>query len=155
LVELDKKTGLYRTDRSNPDEFGHLIFGDDPTDEFEADISGPALEKRYGMRAEDLPADHPAWERVGRSMGRLAFMLSAVRDAGLVVPTGGVGAGASDKFAPHMEAFLDRIRHYGSATQVKYVPQTAYVAPEQSQLIELYGARGVALEYFDNLGVAA
>jgi fructokinase len=29
---------------------------------FEGIASGPALEKRWGARAETLPADHPAWE---------------------------------------------------------------------------------------------
>ena len=29
---------------------------------FEGLASGPALEKRWGQRAETLPADHPAWE---------------------------------------------------------------------------------------------
>jgi fructokinase len=29
---------------------------------FEGLASGPAIEKRWGQRAETLPADHPAWE---------------------------------------------------------------------------------------------
>lgn len=55
-------------------EMGHIRLVRDPQrdpfpgacpfhgDCFEGLASGPALEKRWGTRAENLPADHPAWE---------------------------------------------------------------------------------------------
>jgi fructokinase len=55
-------------------EMGHILLPHDTTrdpfpgicpfhgDCFEGLASGPALEKRWGQRAETLPANHPAWE---------------------------------------------------------------------------------------------
>ncbi len=55
-------------------EMGHVLLPHDTScdpfpgicpfhgDCFEGLASGPALEKRWGQRAETLPADHPAWE---------------------------------------------------------------------------------------------
>ena len=55
-------------------EMGHVLLPHDTArdpfpgicpfhgDCFEGLASGPALEKRWGQRAETLPADHPAWE---------------------------------------------------------------------------------------------
>lgn len=54
-------------------EMGHLLIAARDDDDFpgicpfhgaclEGLASGPALEKRYGQRAETLPDDHPAWE---------------------------------------------------------------------------------------------
>jgi len=57
-----------------PPEMGHVLLPHDTApdpfpgicpfhgDCFEGLASGPALEKRWGQRAETLPADHPAWE---------------------------------------------------------------------------------------------
>jgi len=54
-------------------EMGHIYLPRHPEDRFagvcpyhgdclEGMAAGPALEKRWGQRAETLPADHPAWE---------------------------------------------------------------------------------------------
>ncbi len=55
-------------------EMGHILLPRDPQrdpfggicpfhgDCFEGLASGPALEKRWGQKAETLPPDHPAWE---------------------------------------------------------------------------------------------
>jgi fructokinase len=55
-------------------EMGHVIVNHDRAvdpfngacpfhgDCFEGMAAGPAIEKRWGIKAEDLPADHPAWD---------------------------------------------------------------------------------------------
>jgi fructokinase len=57
---------------------------------FEGLAAGPALEKRWGQRAETLPADHPAWELeahyIGMALANLVLSLSPQR----IVLGGGV-----------------------------------------------------------------
>ncbi|HSH55753.1 MAG TPA: ROK family protein [Candidatus Limnocylindrales bacterium] len=145
IVSRDKDNPqVFREDRSNPTETGHLSSDPlDPTATFENQISGPAIERRTGIDARDLAAEHPVWGDVGRKAGQLALYLGLMNGAQLVVPTGGVGAGASHKFRNHMEDTLTLVREYGNATQRKFVPDVAYVDPKECQVFELYGAGGI------------
>lgn len=86
--------------RTHP-EMGHMLLPQDPTDAFdgvcpyhgacwEGLASGPAIEARWGQRAETLPPDHPAWPLEARALARglvnLVFALSPQR----IVLGGGV-----------------------------------------------------------------
>ena len=65
-------------------EMGHMLFPKDPGDEYEGGCpfhgamcleglaSGPAIQKRWGKPASELPPDHPAWELQAKYLG-LAF----------------------------------------------------------------------------------
>ena len=62
-------------------EFGHILLSPHPDDPMPRGVcpyhagcleglaSGPSIEKRWGVPARELPADHPAW-RVGLRRGR-------------------------------------------------------------------------------------
>lgn len=61
-------------------EMGHMVLPRRADDEFrgtcrfhgnclEGLASGPAIEQRWGERAEDLPADHPAWDLEAHYLG--------------------------------------------------------------------------------------
>lgn len=75
-------------------EVGHLYLPNLPDDDFEGACpyhgrcweglcSGPAISKRAGMAAEDLPPDHPAWDfetrYVALAIANLVFTLSPRR----------------------------------------------------------------------------
>ncbi len=52
--------------------------------------SGPAIEKRWGRAAEDLAADHPAWELEARYLALMAMNLVAVLSPQRILLGGGV-----------------------------------------------------------------
>ena len=103
MVERDPDyTDVHRPDTKNPLEIGHLMLSGDAADRFEDRYSGPGMENRYGMSPEDIPAGDPAWAEEGTVAGRLALTMGLMNGVELVVPTGGVGAGASHKLEPHI-----------------------------------------------------
>jgi fructokinase len=59
---------------------------------FEGLATGPAMEKRWGQRAETLPADHPAWELeahyIAHALAAYIYTLSPQR----IIVGGGVGS---------------------------------------------------------------
>ncbi len=135
---------VFRADRANPLETGHLTV--DPMNPevcFENLISGTAIEKHTGIDARELPANHPYWKEVGYRAGQLATYIGLMNGVELVVPTGGVGAGASDKFGPYMEDMLAIVAKRGNKPQRTFLPEVAYVDPAEAQIFELYGAGGI------------
>jgi fructokinase len=85
-------------------EMGHMLLPRIPGDSFpgicpfhgacwEGLCSGPALQARTGMRAEDIPADHPAWvletQYIGYAITNIVCVLSPQR----VILGGGVRRG--------------------------------------------------------------
>ncbi len=82
-------------------EFGHLKTPRMPGDEFagvcpfhgdclEGMASGPAIEKRWGRPAVDLPAAHPAWETESWYLAHGILALLAVVSPSRVIVGGGV-----------------------------------------------------------------
>src|SRR5258706_153698 len=85
-------------------EMGHIPLPHDHTrdpfegmclfhkDCFEGLASGPAMEKRWGQRAEELPDNHPAWELeaeyIAQALTAYIYTLSPQR----IIIGGGVGA---------------------------------------------------------------
>jgi fructokinase len=84
-------------------EMGHILLPHDKerdpfegacpfhNDCFEGLASGPALEKRWGQKAETLPLDHPAWELeahyIAMALANYIYTLSPQR----IIIGGGVG----------------------------------------------------------------
>jgi len=84
-------------------EMGHLLVPREPDDlTFAGDCpfhggrcweglaSGPALERRWGQRAETLPADHPAWDLEARYIAAALTSLVLVLSPERVILGGGV-----------------------------------------------------------------
>lgn len=136
-----------RADRSNPTEIGHILLSGDPLDTFENAVSGPALARTYGKDARELPSSHPAWKKVGESVGRMATILGVMNGAGLVVPCGGVGAGGSDSYSTHLRSMIDTYREYGNGTQKLFLPEIVPVPQADAQIFELFGAEGVMRDF--------
>jgi predicted NBD/HSP70 family sugar kinase len=141
---------VHRVDNENPYEIGHLLLSGDPVDRFEDRYSGPGLEKRYKVKAEDLPVKHPAWIEEGVAVGRLAMTLGLMTGVDLVVPTGGVGIGASHKHGPHLQQFLEQYAAFGNGPQKAYIPEVVIVPSHECNTFEMYGAEGVMRDYMTN-----
>lgn len=141
----ESRFDVFRTDRTNPAEIGHTLVGlsGDPNDTYENTVSGPAIARRYGADPLDLLADHPAWEKVGRAIGVMATSLSLMFGTDLIVPTGGLGAGASDKYYPHLIKMLDGYALRGNTTQRVFRPAIKTIPSSEAQTFELFGAEGV------------
>lgn len=144
IVDRDHAySNVVRANRTNPTEIGHVSDSADPRDTFENRVSGPALEKTYDRDARELAADHPAWKKVGETVGRMSCVLGLMNGVELVVPCGGVGGGASDKYEPHMRAMLDAFREYGNGAQKLFLPYVVPVPSAEAQIFELHGGAGI------------
>ncbi len=127
-------------------EMGHIPLPRDPKvddfpgvcpfhgDCFEGLAAGPALEKRWGRKAETLPADHPAWDLeahyIGMALASYIYVLSPQR----IVLGGGVS---------QQEHMLPRIRRKVQAALNGYV-QSSMVMKEIDQYIVPAGLGGRA-----------
>ncbi len=142
-----KKDQAYRTvhraDMGSPNEIGHIQAGHAPTDTYEYLYSGPGLERRYGESPKNMKLGHFAWQEVGIAMGRLAMTLGLLPGVNLVVLTGGVGAGASDRFEGHMRDYLAEYRQTGNQTKLDLMPEVRTIDPKKADYFEMYGADGV------------
>lgn len=65
----------------------------------------------------------------------------------LVVPCGGVGAGASDKYGPHLRDMIDTYREYGNGAQKLFLPEIVLVPQEDAQIFEMFGGEGVMRDF--------
>jgi predicted NBD/HSP70 family sugar kinase len=126
-----------------PLEFGHAPQGIESRRTIEDTISGTAIAQRFG-NPERLPHYHPAWYEVGRSIGFVATTLGVLLDVDLIVPTGGVGAGAASKYRDHLEMYLRESQGMGNVIQVARLPRIDYIPVEEAHFFELFGAAGVA-----------
>lgn len=149
LVVRDKQNpAIFRAERDHSLEIGHGLRSADPQDTWENFIAGPALQRRYGgTEPRAMPADHLAWREVGQSAAILALNLGLVNHAELVVPTGGVGAGAARKYEEHLKNVLDHVRQSGNETQRHLLPQVEFVSPPEAHEFEMYGAVGVMRDF--------
>jgi predicted NBD/HSP70 family sugar kinase len=138
---------VYRVDSSHPYEIGHIPFSADPRDTVENDVSGPALARRYGEDARQFSASHPAWRRVGESVGRLSVLMGVMSKVDLVVPCGGVGAGASEKYEPHLRSMVTTFNEYGNGPQKLFMPEIIPVPSQDAQVFEMFGGEGVMRDY--------
>jgi fructokinase len=93
-------------------EMGHIKVAQDPHDHFEGAcpfhgncieglVSGPAIEKRTGIKGADLPSDHEVWDYVADYLGQAIANYTLTLAPERVVLGGGV---------MHQDQLLDKIR---------------------------------------------
>lgn len=138
---------VYRADRSNPNEIGHILLSDDPIDTYENNVSGPAIEWEYAMSPSDIAESHEVWEKVGKTVGKMATLLGLMEGVKLVVPCGGVGSGASKKYWPHLEAMMRSIEEFGNEPQKMFLPEIKAVPSQDAQIFELFGGEAVMRDF--------
>lgn len=149
VVSLDAslpERKIYRADE-NPLEIGHIALSQDPFDRLEDMYCGPGLERRYSMPAHKLPHGHPAWRREGGAVAQMSLILGLMENVDLVVPTGGVGVGAADKYGKYALDFMHTYRRHGNGAQKKFAPDIRFVRANECQEFEMYGAEGVMLDH--------
>jgi predicted NBD/HSP70 family sugar kinase len=154
IERVEEGNKLFRT-FGLPLEMGHLTVSDNALRTFESTISGFAIEQMYGMNARDIEAGHHIWKVVGTRMGRMAIMLGTMEGVDLVVPTGGLGVGASPKYRKHMETYIEDYRGVSNRTQQMLIPRIDFVPQDEGHEFELYGALGAANAYFSTHVVTA
>lgn len=82
-------------------EMGHMRVARHPDDEFEGGCSyhgdcleglasGPAIEKRWGRKAEELPVDHPAWDLEAYYLAQACMNVLTIAPVERIILGGGV-----------------------------------------------------------------
>jgi fructokinase len=111
-------------------EMGHVRIPRDPKDSFpgvcpfhgdclEGLASGPAIERRWGRRGEELPDDHPAWDLEARDLALGVVGFVCTLSPRLIIIGGGV---ARASLLPRVSAHVERLLN-------GYVQAPAVVAP--------------------------
>lgn len=153
VVDLDPGyKRVARANRSNPFEIGHVQLSEDATDTYENNISGPALTRDFRRDPKELMASHPAWEKVGTRMAMMATTLGIMNGVELVVPCGGIGAGAISKYKDHLDRTMLNYRRLGNSTQVKFAPEVLTIDPAESDIFEMYGGEAIMRDYLTGRG---
>jgi hypothetical protein len=84
-------------------EIGHIPLLASSVDvTYETRYSGPALQERFDISPEDAVAHNEMWRFAGRGLARLVGTVALFDRPNLVVMSSGVGAGAYEKYRPHM-----------------------------------------------------
>ncbi|MES1975106.1 MAG: ROK family protein [Pseudomonadota bacterium] len=89
--------------------------------------SGPAIRARTGQGAEQLDADHPAWEGVAHALAQLLHVLVLTGIPRRVVMGGGVMTGTPHLFPRIRAKLLESLGGYVAAPGLE--PVSAYVVP--------------------------
>lgn len=140
VIRDHKLPTIYRELRGLPNEIGHLFLGFDPRESFENTVSGTAIKRRRGVSAEYVDADDPIWHEVGMKMGNMALFLGTMGGSKLVVPTGGVGANAYEKYQRVFRQVIHNSSHHGNETQSSLTPTVKQVPKQIRDRFELFGA---------------
>lgn len=115
-------------------EMGHIKVAQDPHDHFEGAcpfhgncieglVSGPAIEKRTGIKGADLPSDHEVWDYVADYLGQAIANYTLTLAPERVVLGGGV---------MHQDQLLDKVR-----TQVEKALANYVELPAMTDYIQL------------------
>lgn len=118
----------------NHPEMGHFYPPKHPNDQFEGFCdyhgdcleglaAGPAIEGRYGIRAENLPADHEAWEIEAHYLAHAVLAYTTILSPECIILGGGV---------MHQEHLFDMVREKFAEILNSYLdlpPLDEYIIP--------------------------
>src|SRR6478736_5498537 len=137
-------------------EMGHLLVPREPDDSsfagacpfhggrcWEGVAAGPALERRFGHRAETLPADHPAWDLQARYVASALTTLVLVLSPERLILGGGVMQVSA--LFPLIRKYLARsLAGYVQATELDDAMDQYVVPPLLGSLSGIAGALALA-----------
>ncbi|MFC3581701.1 ROK family protein [Sphingomonas hylomeconis] len=89
--------------------------------------SGPAIQARTGVRAPDLPLDHPIWDTVAHTLAQLLHTLVLTGIPRRIVMGGGVMTGMPHLFPMIRERLVASLGDYGATGLI--APVDAFVVP--------------------------
>ena len=89
--------------------------------------SGPAIERRTGISAPDMPTDHPAWANVAHTLAQLLHTLVLTGIPRRIVMGGGVMTGMPHLFPMIRTRLVESLGGYGASGDI--APVEAYVVP--------------------------
>jgi fructokinase len=116
---------------------------------FEGLASGPAMEARWGQRAETLPEDHPAWDLeaayIAHALASYIYVLSPQR----IIIGGGVGANLHLLKAVR-EKTRALVNGYLSSKAISEEIESYIVAPELGNRAGVLGAMALGKEAGEN-----
>lgn len=165
VVEKDAEfEEVYRVDTRHSFEAGHIpgFVSHAVTDKkwankytsYEQWAAGPMLKDRYkGVDPADIPFNSQAWRDVSVTAVRIASTFGLLFDVDLLVPCGGVGAGAAHKYGRLLKAEVAEFMRLAKAEgkNGNKVKQDKFpkIVPAPKELVdefEMYGADGVMRE---------
>jgi len=90
------------------------------TDCFEGLASGPAIERRFGPNAKNLPADHPTWEIVANYIGQGIYQMMLAYAPDRIIIGGGVmnQTHLLPKIKQHIITKLNNYNYYPALTNL-------------------------------------
>jgi len=142
-------------------EMGHMILPRDPVrDPFEGACkfhgacleglaSGPAMEQRWGVRAEDLPADHPAWALEAHYLALGVVNAISILSPQRVILGGGV-MGQRHLFPLIRAEVKALLRDYLKVPQILERIEDYIVPPDLGDRAGVLGAIALAEQAFDS-----
>lgn len=105
--------------------------------------SGPAMKARWGVPAETLPADHPAWEEQASHLAWACINLACVVSPQRIILGGGVMQ-QEGLFPRVRKLFTERLAGYLPVPEIRDHPESYIVPPGLGQDAGLLGALLVA-----------
>lgn len=138
-------------------EMGHILLHHDPTADpfpgncpfhghcFEGMAAGPALEKRWGRRAETLPLDHPAWDLEAHYIAQGLADLVCVFSPQRIILGGGV-MDQRQLFPKIHQEMLRLLNGYVSAPAILQDIENYIVPPGLGSKAGLSGAFALAMQ---------
>ncbi len=129
-------------------EMGHLLVPRHPDDDFggvcpshrsclEGFANAPALERRWGQPAAEIPDDHPAWEMEAHYLAEGLHGVTLVLSPQVIVLGGGV---------MQRDGLLEAVRRHLEVVLAGYVPAPKLVPPRFGMRAGLFGALALAQE---------
>jgi predicted NBD/HSP70 family sugar kinase len=146
VVEKDPNySNVYRTDNKKPYEIGHVPLKYPLS--YEQLISGPALERLHGYAPKDLILGSRAWREVSEAIVGISVTLGLLEGVNLVVPCGGVGSGAANKYQNVLDLEVKKFLRIANQAQKEKFPEIIPVPQAECDYFEMFGAEGVMREH--------
>lgn len=141
----------------NHTELGHIRVARKPGDTFpgscsfhgdciEGLASGPAIEARVGLPADQIPADHPAWDFVAHDLGQLMHTMVLTTAPQRIFMGGGVMSGQAHLFELIRQELRRSLNRYVEAPELEQGLPQFIVPPGLGTMAGPLGALALAAD---------